>query len=190
MKSAEAEGHAMTLWVFYCGTVFAGRSTTLQALGRILCPPPPSWRTAAARWRAAVPSGDHVVISAEPETSLANLGLAEVVHEPVFAGLDESLRRADAIVFVADSQACRATANRSLLDRLRNDLRLVDRDLDDVPIVFQLNKRDLDGISSLETLRRELRAKRSLYVESVAKTGAGVLEALEAAIRLVRDEAP
>lgn len=175
-------------WLFYCGTLMAGRQTTLRALGQALSSTPPTWRSGSDRWNAAI-RGREIVISAEPQTSRAYVSVADVIDDPTFVGLVESLRLADGIIFIADSQASRATANKWFVERLRSDLRLVHRDIDSIPIVFQLNKRDLPEIMSFEQMSEELSSTRCAYVTTIANSSVNnnVISALEVLLKLIGD---
>jgi len=62
------------------------------------------------------------------------------------------LKGADGIVFVADSQELMEQANRESFDNLRENLGFYDHRVEDVPIVFQYNKRDLKNISPIDKL--------------------------------------
>lgn len=55
------------------------------------------------------------------------------------------LKGVDGIVFVADSMAVQREANKDSLQNLRDNLRDDNLDLDELPLVFQFNKRDLEG---------------------------------------------
>ncbi len=89
------------------------------------------------------------------------------------------LQGVDAIVFVADSQRARRKTNILGLENLKFNLAGYNRRLEDIPLVFQYNKRDLDGILTLEELNRDLNPGNLPYFESVAREGKGVLEAFE-----------
>lgn len=91
----------------------------------------------------------------------------------------ERLCKAIGIVFVVDTQQPRLAHNIGALARLREDLRRGGRDLDEIPVVFQLNKRDLPGLAPNEVLRSALHSGRCSYIESVASRGEGTREALE-----------
>jgi signal recognition particle receptor subunit beta len=95
------------------------------------------------------------------------------------------LKGADAIVFVADSQAEEMAANRESLKNLRENLDEHGKDLDDIPLVIQYNKRDLPSALSIEKLNEELNPKGVTSFESVATTGTGVFETLAAATKMV-----
>lgn len=96
------------------------------------------------------------------------------------------LRGADAFVFVADSSPDRRPANRSSLESLRRHLVAIGEP--DRPLVLQLNRRDVPGAVPVEEMVGELvpGGGESCF-ESVATTGAGVVETLASvAARVVR----
>lgn len=95
------------------------------------------------------------------------------------------LKGADAIVFVADSQAEELSANRESLKNLRENLQEHGKELDDIPLVMQYNKRDLASAMAVEKLEEELNPKKVPSFESVATTGTGVFETLAAATKMV-----
>ena len=95
------------------------------------------------------------------------------------------LKGADAIVFVADSQAEEMAANRESLKNLRENLDEHGKDLDEIPLVIQYNKRDMPSALPVEKLEEELNPKRAKSFESVATTGTGVFETLAAATKMV-----
>jgi signal recognition particle receptor subunit beta len=89
------------------------------------------------------------------------------------------LQGADAIVFVADSQRSRQEANGISLDNLKANLAGYNQRLEDVPLVYQYNKRDLEAIATIEELNRDLNPRGLPYFESVAREGIGILDAFE-----------
>jgi mutual gliding-motility protein MglA len=90
------------------------------------------------------------------------------------------LKGVDGIVFVADSQAAMLEANVDSLKNLRENLAEIGLDLDDIPVVLQLNKRDLPNVASVENMLNALDPDRRFeHVESVAYTGVGVFETLK-----------
>ena len=95
------------------------------------------------------------------------------------------LKGADAIVFVADSQAEELAANRESLKNLRDNLREHGKSLEEIPLVIQYNKRDLPTALPVEKLEQELNPMGAPSFESVATTGTGVFETLAAATKLV-----
>lgn len=89
------------------------------------------------------------------------------------------LRGVDGIVYVADSQVPMLEANIESLNNLRENLAELGVELDDIPMVFQYNKRDLGNISSVDELNRVLNQRRSPYFEAAAVQGTGVFETLK-----------
>jgi signal recognition particle receptor subunit beta len=95
------------------------------------------------------------------------------------------LKGADAIVFVADSQAEELAANRESLKNLRENLTEYGKNIDDIAWVIQYNKRDLPSALPVAKLQQELNPGGVSSFEGVATTGTGVLETLTQATKLV-----
>src|ERR1041384_1415407 len=90
------------------------------------------------------------------------------------------LKGVDGIVFVADSQAPMLEANVESLKNLRENLAEIGVDLDELPVVLQLNKRDLPNVTPVNKMMAALDPDGRLdFVESVASTGVGVFETLK-----------
>jgi signal recognition particle receptor subunit beta len=94
------------------------------------------------------------------------------------------LKNADGIVFVADSQEDALEANVESFSNLRANLAEVGMSLDDVPMVLQYNKRDLQQLVPVEILQRELNRAEVPYFEASARFGLGVFETLKGISRL------
>jgi small GTP-binding protein len=92
------------------------------------------------------------------------------------------LRGADGVVFVADSQSTMRESNLDSLENLKTNLRINRIDPDKVALVFQLNKRDLENVDSVEDMRTYLHSGDAPIVEASAKTGTGVTQTLRAAV--------
>jgi hypothetical protein len=92
------------------------------------------------------------------------------------------LRGADGVVFVADSQSTMRESNLDSLENLRTNLRINRIDPDKVALVFQLNKRDLDNVDSVDDMRAYLHSGDAPLVEASAKNGTGVTQTLRAAV--------
>lgn len=91
------------------------------------------------------------------------------------------LKGVDGMVFVADSQRAMKDANVESLNNLRSNLAEIGLKLDEIPLVFQYNKRDLANILSLEELEASLNpAKKHETYEACAVVGQGVFETLKA----------
>ncbi len=90
------------------------------------------------------------------------------------------LKGVDGIVFVADSQMAMLEANVESLKNLRENLVEIGVVLDELPLVLQLNKRDLPNVTTVEAMMAVLDPEHRLdHVESVASAGTGVFETLK-----------
>ena len=90
------------------------------------------------------------------------------------------LKGVDGIVFVADSQQAMFDANLDSFRNLRENLAEIGLNVDDIPLVVQLNKRDLPNVAPAEQLLGALDPERKYeYVEAIASTGVGVFETLK-----------
>ncbi|HRH41656.1 MAG TPA: GTPase domain-containing protein [Pyrinomonadaceae bacterium] len=98
------------------------------------------------------------------------------------------LKGVDGVVFVADSQEERMDANIESLYNLEENLRSQGYDLQQIPYVLQLNKRDLPNVSSVDELTGELQRKGEPVYEAVASKGDGVFDTLKAVAKQVLTE--
>jgi mutual gliding-motility protein MglA len=94
------------------------------------------------------------------------------------------LKGVDGIVFVADSQSAAQEANAESLMNLKANLKELGLRYEDVPIVFQYNKRDLPHTAPLESIRAKLNPGGAPDFEAAALHGVGVFETLKAISRL------
>jgi mutual gliding-motility protein MglA len=94
------------------------------------------------------------------------------------------LKGADAVVFVADSQARMLDANLESLQNLRQNL--IANDLDPaLPMVLQYNKRDLPTALPVPVLNGRLNPRGLPFYEAVAVKGIGVEETLQTVLKLL-----
>lgn len=98
------------------------------------------------------------------------------------------LTGADGVVLVADSQRARSDANEESLENLADNLREHGRQLSAVPHALCYNKRDLTDILSVEELERRLNPFKAPSFATVATSGEGVWEALNALTRAVLED--
>ena len=94
------------------------------------------------------------------------------------------LKSVDGVVFVADSQAAMEDANRESISNLKVNLAEMGLTLDQVPMVFQYNKRDLRNILPIETMNEILNPEGLPCFEAAALHGVGVFETLKGIARL------
>jgi len=95
------------------------------------------------------------------------------------------LKGVDGVVFVADSQEERHDANLDTLDDMIENLKDYKIDIEEIPLVFQYNKRDLPNILRVEVLRKDLNRWDRPDFEAIAHKGVGVLETFKEITRQV-----
>lgn len=95
------------------------------------------------------------------------------------------LKGADAVVFVADSQIEMKEQNIDSYDNMMDNLRSNGINPDEIPILLQYNKRDLQNLLSIEELNADLNDKNYPVLESSALRGEGVREAYRLIVRLL-----
>ena len=99
------------------------------------------------------------------------------------------LNGADGIVFVADSRCERKERNKESLDDLKRNLSFYNKDIDQIPLVLQFNKRDLvdssEPIMDIDTMRMDLNETlRAPVAAASALRGDNVLATLK---RIIQD---
>jgi mutual gliding-motility protein MglA len=94
------------------------------------------------------------------------------------------LQGADAIVFVADSHPSRREANIESFRNLQENLQEQGKRLEDLPLVYSYNKRDLSELLSVEELNQDLNSRDLPHFPTVATEGVGVMETLETVSKL------
>ncbi len=90
------------------------------------------------------------------------------------------LQGVDGIIFVADSQADKLEENLESLENLQNNLVEAGKDINQIAMLIQYNKRDLPGVLDIETLNKHLNPRGLPTFEAVAVTGEGVFPTLKA----------
>jgi signal recognition particle receptor subunit beta len=99
------------------------------------------------------------------------------------------LRGVDGLVFVADSQKAKMSENIESLENLKENLSEYSYKLEEIPLLFQYNKRDLPNISSIEELELALNPGGVSYFEAVATQGIGVFDTLKCISKMVLEKA-
>jgi signal recognition particle receptor subunit beta len=94
------------------------------------------------------------------------------------------LKGVDAVAFVADSQLSMVERNRESFENLIENLIENGYDPAKVPIVIQLNKRDLPNVASVGDLVAAMGVEGYPYCEAVASRGDGVFETLKTIVKL------
>ena len=181
----------MTSWpVVYVGSGLAGKSTSLTSVVT---------RCGVPFDRLDILRGEQVGVAwsdSEGEHQVkASVSVArgrQIAESPAQADKDASLARemrqirdAAGLVFVIDSQEVLERRGLDHLERLKAELTYLGKNLEDKPVVFQANKRDLAVIHPMDWVRRRFLVRRCAYVESVATKGLGTLEALATLVALI-----
>ncbi len=94
------------------------------------------------------------------------------------------LRGVDGIVFIADSQRDASEQNIYSFKNLRDNLALSGRDLEEIPVVIQCNKKDLPNTMTTREMALLLHAEHLPFIEAAATTGQGIMETLRLITRL------
>ena len=91
----------------------------------------------------------------------------------------------DGVIFVADSQVSLKQENLESFNNLKENLKYYNRDVSQIPLVLQYNKRDLDNIMTIEELDALLNHNQVPSFAASAVTGSGVLQALTACCKQI-----
>jgi signal recognition particle receptor subunit beta len=173
----------ITCKIVYCGPGLSGKTVNLQQIYKMVSPDR---------------RGELVSLATETERTLffdflpLDLGTVQgfklrfqLYTTPGQALYEASrkliLRGVDGLVFVVDSQRSRLEENVRIFEALKRELAAVGYEFNNLPFVFQYNKRDLPDIVSVEELNEKLNPEgKYKYFEAVAIEGKGVMETLKA----------
>ncbi|MGE5341715.1 MAG: GTP-binding protein [Candidatus Omnitrophota bacterium] len=95
------------------------------------------------------------------------------------------LQGSDGIVFVAESQAVMREQNIDSFKNLKENLKANNISFEEIPLIFQYNKRDLREILPIDALNKDLNPDNKAFFPSVGTTGENILEALHAIMKKV-----
>lgn len=177
----------LTARIVYVGPPGSGKTTNLQHLYTAL---PESHRGELVLLAA---EGDQTLFFDYAPEYLANIdgfkAHFQLVTIPGELKTWESyrtlLRGADGVVFVVDSTPEALTQNKELLTTLRHTLRELVPEQGEVPIIFQLNKRDLPKVVSVTDLVETLGITDAEVVEAAALQDRGVDTTIQTALHVV-----
>ena len=113
--------------------------------------------------------------------TISNSSKFESSKKLIFKGLD-------GIVFLVDSQSNRIEENLEALNNLKKILFEYGYDYNNVPMVIQYNKRDLNNTASIQELSAVLNDRSLKEFEVVATSGKGVYDTFKAISKSVLDE--
>jgi signal recognition particle receptor subunit beta len=95
------------------------------------------------------------------------------------------LQGSDGIVFVADSQVVMREQNIDSFQNLRDNLKANNIPLEETPLIFHYNKRDLKETLPTDLLNKDLNPENKAFFPTVGTTGENVLEGLHAIMKMV-----
>jgi mutual gliding-motility protein MglA len=99
--------------------------------------------------------------------------------EPNFDKYKDLVKGLDGIVFVVDSKETLLNENPQYLEILKRSLADIGNStLDNIPLIFQYNKRDYSKALPLEIINKHLNKSHKPYFEAIASEGIGVIETL------------
>ncbi len=93
------------------------------------------------------------------------------------------LSRADAVAFIADSQSNQRINNAESFQNLEQNIARVGLDFENLPLVIQYNKRDLDNVVTEDELEKRWSAAPWTLLFASALYGSGVIETFSALLQ-------
>lgn len=189
MAALNPKARELAVKVVYYGPGLGGKTSTLEALhrttvperrGKLLSLATPVDRTLFFDFLPLRPEIQRAAGAPPESVPSVRLQLFTVPGQVYFNATRKLvLTGADGVVFVADSQTDRMDANLESLENLRENLREHGRNMDEVPVALQYNKRDLPRVASIEELDRVLNPKGLPSFGTSAVRGEGIREALD-----------
>ncbi|HSN99851.1 MAG TPA: GTPase domain-containing protein [Candidatus Nanopelagicales bacterium] len=181
MASVNPLSRELVFKIVYYGPGLGGKTTTLEYLHRTTKPEHRGKLVSLATPVDRTLYFDFLPVRLPPIRGMnVRLQLFTVPGQVYFNATRKLvLTGADGIVFVSDSQAGRADSNLESLENLRENLAEQGREIGQIPLVFQHNKRDLPDLLSIEELDEMLNPFDAISVPASARTGLGVFEGLE-----------
>lgn len=95
------------------------------------------------------------------------------------------LQGSDGIVFVADSQVVMREQNIHSFQNLKDNLKANNIPIEETPLIFHYNKRDLKETLPIDLLNKDLNPDNKAFFPTVGTSGENVLEGLHAIMKLV-----
>ncbi len=169
--------------VVYCGCGAAGKTTNVEKLCE-LC-------GASGLVVLKEPSGktiffDYLLLERDVSGKKVQFSIFTTAGQSLYRDTKKIiLSGADGVIFVVDSDASRLQDNEASLKELEDFLRDLGTSLKETPLVFQYNKRDVEGALPIRELEARLNRFKAPHVEAIACEGIGVLETFEAMERLL-----
>jgi signal recognition particle receptor subunit beta len=175
------EEKRMTLKIVYYGPALSGKTTNLMQLHDLLNP------AKCGEFLSFETKGDRTLFfDLLPMMVKSESGFrikiklftvpGQVAHDATRKAV---LSRADAVVFVADSQQSQSISNFESFDNLEKNAGRVGLDFENLPLMIQFNKRDLRGIIDQDEVLKRWQPTGLPITFSSALYGEGVKETFE-----------
>lgn len=97
------------------------------------------------------------------------------------------LARADGVAFIADSRISESANNAESFENLEKNVAFVGLDIENLPLVIQFNKRDLEDIISDDEIEKRWSATGLRVIKASAIEGWGVIDTFRALLEQVYD---
>lgn len=172
--------------VVYCGPGLAGKTSSMQNIHARLSP------EGRGKMISLATESERTFFFDFPVKSLSLRGFSFRAHAYTVPGsvFDSAsrlraLKGADGVIFLADSQQGRREHNAEMLEDLARNLAIHGMSIEQVPLVFQYNKRDLLDALPLDELEDLLNPRGAPSFPSVATRGEGIFQAMRACLGLI-----
>lgn len=181
MAEIHEEEKRITLKIVYYGPALSGKTTNLMQLHDLLNP------AKCGEFLSFETKGDRTLFfDLLPMMVKSESGFrikiklftvpGQVAHDATRKAV---LSRADAVVFVADSQQSQSISNFESFDNLEKNAGRVGLDFENLPLLIQFNKRDLQGIIDQDEVLKRWQPTGLPITFSSALYGEGVKETFE-----------
>jgi mutual gliding-motility protein MglA len=173
--------------IVYYGAGLSGKTTTLQAIHAAVRPERRGELVSLATETDRTIFFDFLPLQIERVNGLGVRFQLYTVPGQVFYGATRRLvlNGADGVVFVADSQPNCRDSNLESFESLRENMAELGIDVEDFPLAFQYNKRDLPNALPMDELSAALNRVGAPEFGTCATSGEGILPVLRAITKLV-----
>lgn len=181
MPEINESSKEITAKIVYCGPGLSGKTTNLRGVHRLLAATDRGQLTTVNTDGERTLFFDMLPITGAPKLFGYTLRfqLLTVPGQIYYTAARKLvMRNADGIVFVADSAADRLDATIESMFDMHHLMGQLGLDPAKIPIILQLNKRDLPGALHAHVLGESLNAGGWPMYNAVASEGVGVLECL------------
>jgi small GTP-binding protein len=190
MASISYASQEICVKIIYCGPGMSGKTTNLQVIHKNVIPEFRSKLTSLATENERTLFFDFLPLDlGKVKGFKIKLQLYTVPGQVYYNATRRLvLRGVDAIVFVADSDPDKMEENIGSLDNLEENLELYKYKREDIPMIFQYNKRDLANALPIEQMQKRINRYNLPWIEAVANKGVGVLDTLKLISKNVIDD--